>query len=295
MKDAYTKLMVQQHTSADADAAFFEKLENTARKKQKPAWKAAVASACVLLLGPITALAAKYILHQPQVAPVEKEFKQEKVAHYGTFKGMETIKEKGYEIEYPDLAFFSIEDIPEEYQKPEATTIAYNSWKDAADALNIGVLKNSFLSNELITMEYCMVESRCIDNQPFVITQIAQYKYDNLVFIVTATIGIENPNVSEEEYAKLRKSGSSMAYKNKPSIYIEDYTTAGGIPVVISSISTPLWYRNNFALYDADFAVNNIKYNINFPLQTRYNFNERNYKEDTEALIAQILEGFVLE
>ena len=128
MKDAYTKLMVQQHTSADADAAFFEKLENTARKKQKPAWKAAVAIACALLLVPITALAAKYILHQPQVAPVEKEFIQEKVAHYGTFKGMETIKEKGYEIEYPDLAFFSIEDIPEEYQNPEATTIAYNSW-----------------------------------------------------------------------------------------------------------------------------------------------------------------------
>ena len=86
-----------------------------------------------------------------------------------------------------------------------------------------------------------------------------------------------------------------MAYKNKPSIYNEEYITTGGIPVVISRISTPLWYRNNFALYDADFAVNNIKYNINFPLQTRYNFNERNYKEDTEALIAQILEGFVLE
>lgn len=295
MKDAYTKLMVQQHTPPAGDAAFFHKLKNAENKKKLPVSKAAVAVACLILLIPITALATKYIFHKPQVELVESEFKPKRVSNYGTFKGMETIKEKGYEIEFPDLAFFSIEDIPEEFQNAEETSIVYSSWEEAADALHIGVLKNTFLSGESVTTESCQVESHCIEDRPFALFLKAQYRADGLVFTITATIGIEHPEASEEEYAKLRKSGCSMAVKNKPSIKNTDYSTASGIPVIISKISTPLWYRNNFGLYDADFAVDNIKYHIDFPLQTRYNFNERNYAEDTEALITQILEGFAFE
>ena len=52
MKDAYTKLMLQQHTSNDA--AFYEKLENAQKqKKYRKGWKAAVAAACICLLIPV--------------------------------------------------------------------------------------------------------------------------------------------------------------------------------------------------------------------------------------------------
>ena len=295
MKDAYTQLMVQQHTSAESDEAFFHKLNEAGKRKKQPVWKIAAAVACLILLIPVTALAAKYILHKPQVAPVELEFTQKKIANYGTFKGMETIKEKGYEIDYPDLALFSIDEIPEQFRNLGDDVVAYNSWEGAADALQVGVLKNTFLSDGSATLEYCQVESLYMDDQPYALLLKAQYRSNDLVFCITATIGIENADVPEEEYDKLRKSGSSMAVKNKPTIYNNDYTTAAGIPVIISHISTPTWYRNNFALYYGDFAANNIKYSINFPLQSRYHFSERNYKEDTEALTIRILEGFTFE
>ena len=295
MKDAYTKLMVQQHTSPESDAAFFHKLKNAETKKKLPVWKTAMAVVCIFLLIPVTVLATKYILHKPLVTLADLEFKFKRVANYGTFKGVETVKSKGYEIEYPDLSLFDIRDIPKQYRNSDETTIAYNGWEEAADALDIGVLKNTFLSDESVILEFCEVESRCIENRPYALFLKAQYQADDLVFIVTATIGIEHPDAPEEEYAKLRKSGSSMAYRNRPMINNKDYTTDTGIPVIISSISTPFWYNKNFALYDGDFAVNNIKYNINFPLQTQYNFHERNYMEDTEALIVKILEGFTYE
>ena len=50
MKDAYTKLMVQQHTSPDGDAFFFEKLENRTQKKRKPVLKAAMVAVCICLI-----------------------------------------------------------------------------------------------------------------------------------------------------------------------------------------------------------------------------------------------------
>ena len=69
MKDAYTKLMVQQHTSEDA--AFFEKLENAkSDKKRKYAWNALVASACIILLIPITVLAAGFFSHPVKTAEI---------------------------------------------------------------------------------------------------------------------------------------------------------------------------------------------------------------------------------
>ena len=35
MKDAYTKLMVQQHTTPEGDAAFYKKLENELSIREK--------------------------------------------------------------------------------------------------------------------------------------------------------------------------------------------------------------------------------------------------------------------
>ena len=60
MKDAYTKLMVQQHTSEDA--TFYEKLENIGTgRKHKPIWKSAAAVICILLLIPASVWAAESI------------------------------------------------------------------------------------------------------------------------------------------------------------------------------------------------------------------------------------------
>jgi hypothetical protein len=58
MKEEYTKLMVQQHTSPEGDAAFFEKLETVQTNKRIPAWKVAVIAACIALMIPVTVWAA---------------------------------------------------------------------------------------------------------------------------------------------------------------------------------------------------------------------------------------------
>ena len=63
MKDAYAKLMVQQHTTSDGDAAFYEKLEQTQPKKRSnPILRAAVVAACLCLLIPVTVYAVQNIL-----------------------------------------------------------------------------------------------------------------------------------------------------------------------------------------------------------------------------------------
>ena len=72
MKEAYTKLMVQQHTSAEGDAKFFEKLETAQAKKRIPAWKVAVIAACICLIIPGCVWAAETIFGVTKVTQTER-------------------------------------------------------------------------------------------------------------------------------------------------------------------------------------------------------------------------------
>lgn len=305
MKNAYTKLMLQQHTSEDA--AFYEKLEN-AGKVRKPVWKAAAMAACILLLIPVTVLAAKYVIHKPQVNEIDRVVKRDPCYNQAKFKHMETIKEVGYEIEFPDIEFFSIEDIPEDHRYKESTSVPYDSWNTAADALNMGLLKNSFLESDVITPilveftkpygsepAHCSIGYCCADGQPFVIYQQARYKYEQIEFEVIAAINLEHPLLTEDDYARTSKSSYSAPYRNRPIITSEEHTTAKGIPMIITKRTTASDYQINLADYNVDFAVNNIMYHIDFYAEKGYVFNKHNYIAEVEALIPQILEGFTLE
>ena len=307
MKNAYTKLMLQQHTTDDGNAAFYAKLEN-AGKVRKPVWKAAIVAACILLLIPVTVLAAKYIIHKPQVNEIDRVVKREALYNQAKFKHMETIKEVGYEIEFPDIEFFSIEDIPEDHRYKENASVPYDCWNAAADALNMGLLKNSFLESDVITPilvkfpspygsepVHCSIGYCCADGQPFVIYQQARYQYEQLEFEVIAAINLEHPLLTEDDYARTSKLSYSAPYRNRPIITSEEHTTAKGIPMIITKRTTASEYQINLAHYDVDFAVNNIMYHIGFGQTEGYIFREHNYIEEVEALIPQILEGFTLE
>ena len=309
MKETYTKLMVQQEPSPEADAAFYEKLENTNTvKKRKPVWKAAVVAACIFLLIPVTVLAAKYIIHKPQVNEIDRVVKREACYNQAKYKPMETLKEVGYEIEFPDLEIFSIEDIPEKHRYKENTSVPYDSWNAAADALDMGLLKNSFLDSDVITPilvefpkpygsepTHCSIGYCCSDDQPFNIYQQARYKYEQIEFEIIANISLAHPLLTEDDYTRSSKSSYSAPYLDRPRITSEEYTTTKGIPMVITKRTTTSEYQINLAHYDVDFAVNNIKYHIGFYQEEGYMFREHNYIDEVEALIPQILEGFTLE
>ena len=72
MHDTYTKLMMHQDLSAEIDAAFYEKLENSIQKKRIPAWKAAVIAACICLIIPGCVWAAETIFGVTKVTRTER-------------------------------------------------------------------------------------------------------------------------------------------------------------------------------------------------------------------------------
>ena len=135
MKDAYTKLMLQQHTSNDT--AFYEKLENTQKqKKYHKGWKTAVAAACICLLIPVTAWAAETI------------FGVTKVTRFNniTYRDEPGV---GLEIQYEDIQSYPISDFPEYLQTlSERTLLTFDSWIEAKQYLGISLLSNSILTDK---------------------------------------------------------------------------------------------------------------------------------------------------
>ena len=142
MKDAYTKLMLQQHTSEDA--AFYEKLEQTQPKKSvKPILRTAIVAACLCLMVPVTAWAAKNIFGVTKITIEDgKDF-------YG--KDAVVMHRDVENVEHIPITEFS----PYLQELKETEWLYFDSWEDAEEKIGIDFISNTVLTDGIFcVMDY---------------------------------------------------------------------------------------------------------------------------------------------
>ena len=291
MKDAYTKLMLQQHTSKDA--VFYEKLENTTgKKKHGPVWKSALAAACILLLIPVTAWAAETIFGVTLIEYLEGP----------DFRGIDSV---GYQLQVDNVENIPITEFSPYLQELEETELAYfNTWEEAEQAIGIEFLDNPILTDENTNpmksfytgknphLAHVQGNYQALDGQLFSVILKAQYYRNRVGFWVSANMTTDNPQMTEELF-QIYHGYSERHYPSSKTdgFTVEQYTTENGIPVTI------VWPENGYSMPEAYFSVNNVSYHVDISRYETYTNKET--KEMAVArvydLLKEVLEGFTLE
>lgn len=284
MKDAYTKLMLQQHTANDA--AFYEKLENAQKqKKYRKCWKTAVAAACICLLIPVTAWAAETIFGVTKVTRFNNiTYRDEPGA--------------GLKIQYEDIQSYSISDFPEYLQTlSERTLLTFDSWTEAKQYLGISLLSNSILTDKNTYRVndnywsdapvgehchgYCLVE----DSQLYYGTVRATYERNNVTFSVSAEVTAKHPSYTEERLNEYHSIHIEYAEKWDSQVTTSNIVTSNGIPATILAIGI-----GETTEYIALFAVNDISYQVR-SVGMRGGWND----DVVYAAIMEVLDGFTVD
>jgi len=307
MKVAYTKLMVQQHTSEDA--AFYEKLENTS-KTRKPVWKAAIVAACILLMIPVTVYAINFLTHDAQTMETHgtmEPLPTDSGFYDWRFRHVDVIPTDDFEVNFGDLKRFSIKEFPRNVRKANSMVVHYDSWEQAVDDLDLGYLNNTVLADDdtektklRVAINYgeepthCMMEYVGLDDQPCLAYLHANYERNDIELTVQANIGIEHPTALEEYYEMLHTHGYGMPHRDRPKYEYEAYTTANGIPVTITKTTATQHYFH----YSAYFAVNNISYSVDIGEWSFSPLSGEEFETPEEKVMAtllEVLEGFTVE
>ena len=309
MKDAYTKLMLQQHTSEDD--AFYEKLERAQpQEKKKPYLRVAIIAACLCLLIPVTVYAINFLTHDAQTRETHstmEPFPTDAGIQNWTFRYVDVIPTDDFEIDFGNLERFSIKKFPRNVRKANSMVVNYDSWEEAVEDLDMGYLNNTVLADDdtekkelQIAYTYseqpshCMLEYVGIDDQPFLAYLHANYERDDVEFTVQANIGIEHPTALDEYYEMLHTYGYGIPHRYRPKYEYEDYTTANGIPMIITKSTT----SHKAFKYSAYFAVNNISYSVEIGGYSFSPLNGEKYdtaEEKVKATLLEVLEGFTVE
>lgn len=284
MKDAYTKLMLQQHTSNDT--AFYEKLENAQKqKKYHKGWKTAVAAACICLLIPVTAWAAETI------------FGVTKVTRFNniTYRDEPGV---GLKIQYEDIQSYSISDFPEYLQTlSERTLLTFDSWTEAKQYLGISLLSNSILTDkntyrvndnywpDAPAGEHCHGYCLVKDGQLYYGTVRATYERNNVTFSVSAEVTAKHPSYTEERLNEYHSIHIEYAEKWDSLVTTSNIVTSNGIPATILAIGI-----GETTEYIALFAVNDISYQVRF-VGMRGGWND----DVVYAAIMEVLDGFTVD
>ena len=303
MKDAYTKLMVQQHTSADADAVFFEKLESTG-KQHKSVWKTAIAAVCILLMIPVGVWAAESIFGMTRI----------------TIGKGKNIDGKDAIVMHRDVE--NVEHIPIEEFSPylqelkETQWLYFDSWEDAEEKIGVEFIDNLILDDENTQpytrkkkyghdergIAYAALKTKATpyrgvyyaaDEQFFAASFSAEYWRNRTKFMITTYMTTDHPLMTEEIFLVYHGFGDRY-YKENTNITTEQYVTKNGIPATIFYVDS----NNSFGYIHpyAYFSVNNISYHIEF---NQYGNQSEETAEQTNArllaLMREILDGFVVE
>ena len=284
MKEAYTKLMLQQNLASDT--TFYKKLENTTKQqKHHISWKAAVAVACVLLLIPVTVWATENIFGVTKVTRFNNITYQDEPG-------------VGLEIQYEDLQSYPISEFSEHLQTlSEKTMLTFDSWAEAKQYFGIPILSNPILTDDNIHRVndtywsdapagahchgYCLVK----DGQLYYGTFRATYQRNNITFSVSAEVTVEHPSYTEERLRQYHGIYIEYAEKWNSQVTTSNIVTHNGIPVTILAVGI-----GESTEYIALFAVNDISYQIrsvgmNGPLND----------DAVYAVITEVLDGFTVE
>lgn len=287
MNETYTKLMMRQRLSEEANTAFYEKLENTApRKKTKPALQAAVIAACICLLIPVTVFAVENIFGVVIANRVE----------WATDKGQPAI---GVDIRFDNIKNHPITDFSEHLRTlDDALVVYYDSWEDAEADLGIELLSNSVCTDEKtarISCYYYMDKENSLrehcegtyigrDGQLYLAKISAAYQRNQVKFVVSAELTAEHPTITDAQLQGYHSTSIAYFLKYGPNATTEQYTTKNGIPVTICTVNF-----EDFSEYAAYFAVNDISYKICI-------VGCEGVWDDSAiyAVLCEVLEGFVL-
>ena len=303
MKDAYVKLMVQQHTAADA--VFLKKLEQVQpQKKMRPVLHAAIVAACICLLIPVSAWAVKSIFGITKVT----------IGKGKDFFGKDAV------VMHRDVE--NVEHIPLEDFSPylqelnETQWLYFDSWEDAEEKIGVVFLNNSLLDDKNTQpytrkkkyehdergIAYAALNTKetpyrgvyyAADEQFFAASFSAEYYRSRVRFMITTYMTADHPLMTEEIFLVYHGFGERY-YKEDVNVTIEQYVTKNGIPATIyyTDFDTP------FGVIDphAYFSVNNISYHIEFTqFDTQQGETDAQTNERFLALMREILDGFTLE
>ena len=297
MKDAYAKLMLQQHTSQDGDAAFFEKLEGTQPKKKiHPMVRAALIAVCIGLLVPVTVWAVESIFGVTKVTVCERPLPDNS-------PGI------GLDINYENIENLSVKDFSKHIQKlTEGEEQLHSTLSEVEEYLGLDLADNPVLTGEdthqvgafkepgKTYQTYC-----CIAENHLLFADVQSvYSKNNIRFRVIATATAEHPTIDESVY-----HSTNITYFDHWAREVEtqQYTTQAGIPVLIVTVREGAKYNYGAdygALIDcfACFAINNISYKIKIDSFTFTSDDQGLFATPEEKIMTtflEVLEGFVIE
>lgn len=303
MKDAYTKLMLQQHTVKDA--AFYEKMEQAQPKKRvKPILRAAIVAACLCLMVPVTAWAAKNIFGVTKITIEDgKDF-------YG--KDAVVMHRDVENVEHIPITEFS----PYLQELKETEWLYFDSWEDAEEKIGIDFISNTVLTDGISQpyarkkkyghdergIAYAALNTKstpytgvyyAADEQLFAVSFSAEYWRHRTRFMITANMTTDHPLMTEELFLVYHGFGERY-YEETDKITVEQYVTENGIPVTIYYSKADDWKYIDPMAY---FSVNNVSYHVQIT-SWGGNYDEKTAEDTNERLInfvKEILEGFTVE
>ena len=305
MHDTYTKLMMGQDLSQDVDAAFYEKLENTKpQKKMQPLVRAAIVAACICMMIPVTAWAAKNIFGVAKIT-VEKGKDYNGKDAYVMHRDVEN-------VEHIPLEEFS----PYLQELKETEWLYFDSWEDAEEKIGVTFLDNTILEDENTHpytrqkkyrydergLAYAALKTKATpyrgvyyaaDEQFFSASFSAEYWRSRVKFMITTYMTADHPLMTEEIFLVYHGFGERY-YKEDVNVTIEQYVTKNGIPATIyyTDSDHPFGWIQPYAY----FSVNNISYHIEFTqFDSQDDETDAQTNERLLALMREILDGFVIE
>ena len=305
MHNTYTKLMMGQDLSQDVDAAFYENLEQAQpKRKTHPLVRAAIVAACICLMIPVTAWAAKSIFGVVKITIGEGK----------DFEGKDAV------VMHRDVE--NVEHIPLEDFSPylqelkETEWLYFDSWEDAEEKIGVDFLNNTILDDENTQpytrkkkykydergLAYAALKTKATpyrgvyyaaDEQFFSASFSAEYYRQRIRFMITTYMTADHPLMTEEIFLVYHGFGERY-YKENVNITIEEYVTKNGIPATIyyKDSDSPFGLIHPYAY----FSVNNISYHIEFTqFDSQQGETGAQTKERLLALMREILDGFVIE
>ena len=298
MKEAYTRLMIQQHTSETSEALFFETLEQAEKKPKRSVWKVVAAAACVLLLIPVTVWAAENIFGIINVSQLERPI-------YDNKPGI------GIDIQYENLEHHELEDFSAQVQElEEGQILYYESWQEAENYLGLDLLENPLFTAEdtkrmtpfngkkLGQRAHCTGTYWASDGQFYAGRIQAGYQRNNVEFLVGAMASAQHPNVDLNIISN-SYHGTSITYmdRNNARIDTQQYTTAAGIPVLIVTVTRGAQNIFDSGLIEctAYFAVNNVSYTVSYSGGSYDSHDADQWANQVMGVITEVLDGFTLE
>lgn len=262
MNKAYRRLMAQQCLSDQTKQDIYCNLQMLEPNKPRSVrLKAAIVAACIMLMIPISVLAAEHIFGIAIFNRVE----------HATIHDQPGI---GYKIRFNTIKNRPITDFSEHLQRLEETTVVcYDSWDDAEKDLGVDLISNSiFTDTETKQILSYVAEgtpqtSHCegvycvADGQLFYSKISAVYQRSRVKFTVSAHLTAKHPTIAAEELQKLHGSEYIYFQEDNPGFKADQYTTKNGIPMTVSIVNG-IVNGVDYTDYSVYFAVNDISYNV---------------------------------